>query len=261
MNFVSIQQLERDVLELAYRIPPHSVVAGVENSGMLPARILANRWNVPAVPFRDVAGKDGHGVLVIDDSLNYGGAMRRARNMAGGNGFHFAAVYLAEQAGAALVDYHCRVVPRPRFFQWNTWKHDLMASACIDMDGVICEDCTPADNDDGPRYAAFLENVNPLHIPSLRLAAIVTGRLEKYRKQTEAWLKRHDVPYDRLVMMPFDTPQERRSHGIAIFKARVYAGQPYRLFVESDGVQAAEIAQTTGKPVLCVPKSGEWRLY
>ncbi|MFA5187629.1 MAG: phosphoribosyltransferase [Patescibacteria group bacterium] len=260
MNFVSIQQLERDVLELAYRIPPHSVVAGVENSGMLPARILANRWNVPAVPFREVAGKDGHGVLVVDDSLNYGGAMRRARNMAGGNGFHYAAVYLAEQAGAALVDYHCRVVPRPRFFQWNTWKHDLMASACIDMDGVICEDCTPADNDDGPKYAAFLEDVKPLHIPSIQVAAIVTGRLEKYRKQTEAWLAKNGVSFGKLFMMPLDTPAERRAYGIARFKSEIFSDPAFRLFIESAAAQAKEIAERTKKPVLLASGSEEWRL-
>lgn len=261
MNFVSIQQLERDVLELAYRIPPHRIVAGLENSGMLPARILANRWNVPAVQFREVAETDGQGVLVVDDSLNYGGAMRRARNMAGGDGFHYAAVYLAERSGAALVDYHCRVVPRPRFFQWNLWKHDLMASACLDMDGVICEDCTPEWNDDGPRYAAFLENARTLHIPKMQAAAIVTGRLEKYRKQTEAWLDRYSVPYGRLVMMPYDTPEKRREYGIARFKAETYINPVYRLFVESGASQAVEIANLTGKPVLAIHESEEWKLH
>lgn len=261
MNFVSVEQLMRDAKVWTQALPPFRLVAGVEESGMIPARMLARAWFCEAVPLAEVAGKDGQGVLVVDDSMNFGGAMTLARKTAKGSGFKFAAVYVAESSPLNLVDYYFRVLPHPRIFQWNIWKHDLMASACIDMDGVICEDCIPEWNDDGPGYANFLENARPLHIPKVQVAAIVTGRLEKYRKQTEAWLERYGVRHTKLVMMPFSYPPQRREYGIARFKAETYVDPVYRLFVESGPEQAVEIAIMTGKPVLSVEESKEWRMH
>lgn len=261
MNFVSVEQLMRDIKAWTQALPPFRLVAGVEESGMIPARMLARAWSCEAVTLAEVAGQDGQGILVVDDSLNYGGAMTLARKTAKGPGFKFAAVYAAESSPMNLVDYYFKVLPHPRIFQWNIWKHDLMASACLDMDGVICEDCTPEWNDDGPRYAAFLDNAKPLHIPKVQVAAIVTGRLEKYRKQTEAWLDRYGVRFTRLVMMPAETPPQRRGYGIARFKAETYMDPVYRLFVESGAIQAVEIANLTGKPALSVEESEEWRLH
>ena len=261
MNFVSIEQLWRDVQALSCVIPPHRIVAGIERSGILPAQLLAEKWGARAIPFREACLLDDADVLVLDDSLNYGGAMIRARQQAAGKEYHYAAVYVSETASAALVDYYCRILPRPRVFQWNLFKHDLLLSACIDMDGVICKDCTFEENDDGIKYAAFLDQTAPLHIPQLEVAAIVTGRLEKHRKQTERWLHRNGVSYTRLVMMPFDKPEKRQEYGIARFKAETYRDAAYKLFVESDTVQASLVASLTGKPVICTPESGEWRLY
>lgn len=260
MNFVSVEQLMRDAKVWTQALPPFRLVAGVEESGMIPARMLARAWFCEAVPLAEVAGKDGQGVLVVDDSMNFGGAMTLARKTAKGSGFKFAAVYVAESSPLNLVDYYFRVLPHPRIFQWNIWKHDLMASACIDMDGVICEDCIPEWNDDGPGYANFLENARPLHIPKVQVAAIVTGRLEKYRKQTEAWLAKNGVSFGKLFMMPLDTPAERRAYGIARFKSEIFSDPAFRLFIESAAAQAKEIAERTKKPVLLASGSEEWRL-
>ena len=260
MNFVSYPQLERDVAAWAKTLPRYTVVAGIEASGMLPARILARCWRKKAVSFSEVAGGTGEGVLVVDDSINFGGAVNRARSQARGSGFRFAAVYAANAAIARQVDHHCRIVPQPRFFEWNLLKHDLLAEACFDLDGVLCVDCPPEVNDDGPAYADFILNVAPRLIPSERLAAIVTGRLEKYRRPTAEWLARHGVRYGSLVMMPFERPEQRRAYGIARFKAEAYKAGPFRLFVESDGPQGARIAEATGRPVLVVPETDEWRL-
>lgn len=260
MNFISFEQLERDVTQWAKDIPVHRIVAGVEESGMRPARLLAKRWRKKAVRLSDVIGQDGEGVLVVDDSLNYGGAMRRARSLANGSGFHFAAVYVAEPARASLVDYYCRVVPQLRFFQWNIWKHDVMATTCMDMDGLICEDFGEGENDDGPLYDSFMKKTKPLHIPQAKVAAVVTGRLEKYRKQTEAWLAKNGVSFGKLFMMPLDTPAERRAYGIARFKSEIFSDPAFRLFIESAAAQAKEIAERTKKPVLLASGSEEWRL-
>jgi len=258
MNFISLQQLRRDVTEWAKSIPPHDCICGVEWSGMLPASILASAWGKSAMPLQMAYPGNGS-LLVVDDSINYGGAMRLARAIAPKDA-HFAAVYAANEQIASQVDYHFQILPQPRFFEWNIWKHDLLAYACLDMDGIICDDCQTADNDDGPRYESFLKNAEPRYLPRITVSAIVTGRLEKYREQTADWLSRHGVTCQRLHMMPMDTMQERRAYGIARFKSEVYSGSRYRLFIESAQGQAQEIAKTTGKHVLLVPQSGEWRL-
>lgn len=260
MNFVSLPQLERDVTEWAKTLPRYAVIAGIEESGMLPARILARCRRKKAVRFSEAAGGSGDGVLVVDDSINFGGAMTRARQSARAPGFRFAAVYASGEAMARLVDHHCRIVPQPRFFEWNFLKHDLLAEACFDLDGLLCEDCGPESNDDGRIYARFIEHARPRLIPTEPIAAVVTGRLEKYRRETREWLDRHGVRYGRLAMMPFERPEERRAYGIARFKAETYAAGKYRLFAESDAAQAEQIAAASKKPVLCVPEKDEWRL-
>jgi uncharacterized HAD superfamily protein len=258
MNFVSLQQLRRDVTEWAKSIPPHDCVCGVEWSGMLPASILASLWGKSAMPLQMACPGNGS-LLVVDDSINFGGAMRLARAIAPQNS-HFAAVYAANEQIARQMNYHYQILPQPRFFEWNVWKHDLLACACVDMDGIICEDCQTSDNDDGPRYEAFLKNAEPRYLPRITVSAIVTGRLEKYRLQTSRWLSRHGVSYRSLHMMPMSTMQERRSYGIARFKSEIYSGTAYRLFIESADEQAREISNKTKKPVLLVPETGEWSL-
>lgn len=258
MNFISLQQLRRDVTEWAKSIPPHDCICGVEWSGMLPASILASAWGKSAMPLQMAYPGNGS-LLVVDDSINYGGAMRLARAIAPKDA-HFAAVYAANEQIASQVDYHFQILPQPRFFEWNIWKHDLLAYACLDMDGIICDDCQTADNDDGPRYESFLKNAEPRYLPRITVSAIVTGRLEKYREQTSLWLSHHGVSYRSLHMMPMSTMQERRAYGIARFKSEIYSGTAYRLFIESAEEQAAEIVKTTGKHVLLIPQSGEWRL-
>ena len=54
--------------------------------------------------------------------------------------------------------------------------------------------------------------------------AICTGRLEKYRPQTEAWLKKHGIRYNDLIMFN-GTKEERDSNhlkNVGEYKADVF---------------------------------------
>ena len=235
------------------------IVVGVERSGMLPATMLAKQWNVPALTTWEAkqTPTPAGGFLIVDDSYNFGGTMAKAKHALKDQKYRTAAVYVADES--ANVDHYFRVLPQPRIFEWNVFHHDIMQESCIDMDGVICEDVPIGCNDDGPRYADFLRSARPWHIPSVKVGAIVTGRLEKYRPQTEEWLALHHVKYGRLVMMPFRKPEERRSYGIERFKAEVYSDDKYKLFIENEDKQALMISVKTRKPVLHVGPF-EWRL-
>src|SRR3546814_8121143 len=97
----------------------------------------------------------------------------------------------------------------PRVFAWNWTKHIRLPRWGFDFDGVLCRDNTKAENDDGPRYAEFLANAEPLFIPQRAIGHIITGRAEKYRAETEAWLHRHGIQFASLKMTPWETKGER----------------------------------------------------
>tara|TARA_Y100000590_G_C15250040_1_gene837151 strand:- start:309 stop:689 length:381 start_codon:yes stop_codon:yes gene_type:complete len=119
------------------------------------------------------------------------------------------------------------------------------------MDGVLCEDCQ--DDSVESKYLKFLREVKPLYLPKYKVKKIVTARMEKYREETEEWLSRHGVEYEELCMMPCETHQERQQIGFGRWKALKYIEDTSaKLFIESDILQAVEINQITGRPVLCV---------
>ena len=82
---------------------------------------------------------------------------------------------------------------------------------------------------------------------------MVTSRLEKYRPETEAWLRKNHVKYNKLVMLDLpDMAARQRANCHASFKAKEYGSSTdYMLFVESSMPQAVEINRLTKKPVLC----------
>jgi uncharacterized HAD superfamily protein len=127
-----------------------------------------------------------------------------------------------------------------------------LAQCCVDIDGVLCNDPTHEENDDGPRYLRFLESATPLARPTYRIGHLVTSRLERYREPTVRWLAAHGIQFDQLHMLDLPTAEERRRRGShASFKAQVFRSiDTAELFIESDPQQAIEIARLAGKPVL-----------
>ena len=151
-----------------------------------------------------------------------------------------------------LADFAFEEVATPRYFQWNIFNHTTLEKACFDIDGVLCVDPTKDQNDDGEKYISFLQNAAPLYMPGAKIGSIVTSRLEKYRKETEAWLKANSVSYDKLVMLDLpDMKARQKANNHAGHKAKEYQINGYNLFVESDLGQAIEINRLTKKPVFC----------
>jgi len=141
----------------------------------------------------------------------------------------------------------------PRVFQWNYLNHNCLQDAAFDIDGVLCKDPLPQENDDGIKYKNFILNAKPLFIPQYKIPYIITSRLDKYRSETEEWLKKNNVQYDHLIMLTGYTAEERRRLGLhAAFKAEQYKKLPdIQLFIESDRKQAEEISRLTGKLCFC----------
>jgi uncharacterized HAD superfamily protein/hypoxanthine phosphoribosyltransferase len=276
MNYRSLSDLNRTIIINSARIPRDiDMIVGIPRSGLLAANILALHLNLP---LSDLDGfldgrilsmgrtrklqkhkrrlSDIHKVFVLDDSLCSGTQMeavhQKIRNSNVKQQIQYGVVYVVP-GSEKKVDIAFEVCPLPRIFEWNFIHNDVLQNSCVDIDGVICRDPTEAENDDGERYIKFIETCSPLFIPTLPVGYLVTCRLEKYRKQTEQWLENHGVKYNKLIMMNFPDKRARLeagSHGE--FKAKVYREAGTELFIESSLRQAVEIADKSGKPVLCI---------
>jgi len=246
------------------------LIVGVPRSGMVPAFMIGLALNLPVIDIEGfIAGinpyvgkrlqykKNGISkVLVVDDSIKFGGQLKEVKQkLHSFNSIHFKYLSVfATSDSKGMVDHYLEIIDNPRVFQWNLLNSWVYEYSCVDIDGVLCEDPSEEENDDGEKYLEFLENVRPKYLPSCVVAVLVTNRLEKYRRQTEDWLFRHGVQYKKLVMLDLPDKKTRVELGIhSIFKSNVY--QKYHqtfLFIESNKSQAESIHYNTGKNVFCV---------
>lgn len=269
MQFLNFQDMYRAIQVNRRKLPKSiDLIVGIPRSGLLPATMLSTQLNLPLTDVEGLkAGKVfGHGVtkttpdidkalssdrnvLVIDDCVGSGRAFREARKALEGlcGNIYYCAVF-------SLLDPHPDVdfVLESRdslyLHPWNFMHSEVLEHACVDMDGVLCRNPEKHEDDDGEAYRKFLREAEQLYATSGRIGKIVTGRLEKYRCETEAWLDQHGVIYGKLVMA--ESVQDHNNS--PAYKARVYQESKADLFIESDAVDAAEIFDLSQKPVLCI---------
>ena len=271
MNFRNIQDMNQVILKEIHKIPRNfDLIVGVPRSGMLPANLLALYLNLPYTDLHSFinghiykAGERGQyfdiqqfkNVLVVDDSVSSGSALKKCKaslvDLESKFNLKYAAIYV-DPSKLNSVDYYFESVGIPRYFQWNIFNHSTLDKACFDIDGVLCVDPTPEQNDDGQKYREFILNAAPLYIPKSKIGTLVTSRLEKYRAETEIWLDKQGIKYDNLVMLDLPDQKARQKancHGT--HKANTYKESKYNLFIESELTQAIDINRITKKPVFC----------
>lgn len=271
MYYRNISDLNKVILKRLSILPrDFDLIVGIPRSGMLPANLLALYLNKPYTDLHSFANghiykagargqffdiKSFKKILVVDDSIASGSALEKCKEslkeVAPDFDISFCAIYVVP-GKEKLADYYFEVIPQPRYFQWNILNHTILEKSCFDIDGVLCVDPTEEQNDDGPIYTDFILNAPPLFIPGAKIGTIVTSRLEKYRTETETWLKKNNVKYNDLVMLDLPNKEARqRANSHAEHKAKTYKSPNYNLFIESSLSQAIEINRLTKKPVLC----------
>lgn len=271
MNYRNIRDLNNIILKKLSTIPrDFDLIVGVPRSGMLPANLLSLYLNRPYTDIHSFmnghiykAGARGQffdikqfkKILVVDDSVASGAALQECKEnlkeLSAQFDIKYCAVYVIPGKEKS-VDYYFETVPLPRYFQWNILNHTTLEKSCFDIDGVLCADPLPEQNDDGEKYIDFILNAPPLFIPGSKIGTIVTSRLEKYRKETEQWLKANNVKYNDLVMLDLpDMAARQKANNHGGHKAKAYMAKPYVLFVESELNQAIQINKIARKPVLC----------
>lgn len=275
MNYRSIADLSHIIRSNLYKLPNDlDLVVGIPRSGMLAANVVALNLNlnfcdlhsfINDIPLKHgeirsprhdiVKPSEAQHILVVDDSIDSGKSLAIVRNkliqLKDRNKISFCSIY-ATQNSKENVDIFFEICMQPRVFEWNVMHRPCLLNYCVDIDGVLCIDPTEEQNDDGPAYLDFLANAVPLVIPSYAIGHLVTSRLEKYRQETEKWLIDNGVVYKKLHMLDLpdaETRRRLRCHGA--FKAEVFKKErETTLFIESDPIQAQEIAIKSGKYVL-----------
>ena len=181
-------------------------------------------------------------MLLVDDTSMTGNSIQHATAIIERHWPHQrfrTAVIYRNPTSRTKPDYWVHDLQHPHFLEWNLFNSIHLHRMALDFDGILTFDGT-----DKPQYLPRKGTV-PL---------IVTGRSEEHRLGSEAWLKRHGVRCRRMVMYPGDTPSDPLV--IAKYKADHFGRSGLNYFVESDPLQAKEIASLTHRPVIC-PGAGE----
>jgi uncharacterized HAD superfamily protein len=273
MNFVNYCELTKDVVSWSKALPrDFDLIIGIPRSGIFPALMLSLQFNIPLSEINLFATEEkilsyGHHrkiklsrkiskILVIDDSICRGKEMKRARKLLQEKSKKYEIKYSVVYAcpgKESEIDFFFKTIDFPRCFEWNIMHHtQILNESCVDVDGVLCEDPTEEQNDDGARYMDFLANAKPIYIPTIRIKYLITCRLEKYRRETEEWLSKYNIKYDQLIMMDYPDKKARvRAKNYDKFKADFYKKTDCVLFIESSKLWAEKIAKLSKKPVLC----------
>jgi len=275
MNYKSFADLSIDINNNLFKLnnEGYDLIVGIPRSGMIPAYMIGLYLNVHVTSLDSfvkndeltsgvsrntrkplVFARDAKRVLLVDDSIVTGEAIQLALAKIPDDmkaSITTCAIY-SDKKNKPDIDIYLEHVKRPRVFEWNIFHSRIIKNACLDIDGVLCIDPKAHENDDGDNYIHFILNAKPFHIPSTKVKAIVTSRLEKYRAQTEQWLQDHNVKYDELIMLDLPSREQRQQLGVhAKHKADYYSKSGLELFVESAPAQALAIMNATGKPVFC----------
>lgn len=271
MRYITINELNNIIRNNIYKIP-HDVdlVIGVPRSGMIPASMISLYLNTnlgdvdsllenkyfPIGYTRQytMKHKDIHKVLVVDDSINSGNSLNKIKEKLKPIASKYEFIYLtpiARTCSLSQVDIFFEIVDDQRIFEWNLFHHSYLENACLDLDGVLCVD--PIIDDDGEQYINYIKNAPPLFIPTAPIHSIVTCRLSKYYEITRDWLSKYDIKYHKLMMLNFQTKDERVQWGKhGEYKGEYYKESNCNLFIESSLRQAQIIHQTSKKPVICI---------
>ena len=250
------------------------LVVGIPRTGLIPASHIAALLNIPLQTLNEVttgvsldqkhtirkifSTKSPRHILLVDDTSNTGlrinSALRIIRSR--WKNIKVTTMVICSASNSDFrPDLHLEQSPTPRLFAWNMLNHDKTPDVAVDLDGVLCLDPSPSENDDGEKYLVFLQSAVRKTIPATKVKAVITGRLEKYRHQTERWLRTNGVSYGDLLMNDAPTASYRREKRFEIgglnidqiseFKSRMVRAINPVLFVESNLNQARNVHHLT----------------
>ena len=280
MNFRTINDLNNIIKNNIYKLPNDiDLVVAIPRSGFLPATIISLYLNIPLTDFDSFLNEkiynngstkikenwinditEARKILIVEDSSASGKSLIKVQEKLKQSNYkekcEILTIFVTEET-KKIPDIYFDICETPRMFEWNYIHHKGVLNACFDIDGVLCYDPSKEENDDGERYINFIRNAKAKFIPTFNIGYIVTSRLEKYRKETEEWLKKNGIKYKELIMLDLPTKEDRmKNNAHGMFKGNIYKKlKNTNIFIESEKRQAIEIARISGKGVFCTETS------
>jgi hypothetical protein len=291
-TFLLTANLVDRAIQLCEKLPLIKGVIGLPRSGLIPASAISITLSLPLYSLSGgkicklhSRSKDGGSrmsefkkgdknlpFLVVDDTSYSGAELVRTKQLLEKEypeeKFIYTTIYSdpsiefkSHSDGKPLLDIVNARAHFPHVLEWNFFNAHTTLYGLFDLDGVFCKDCPPDIAEDEKLYERWISEVEPLksRTPSLfPCMAICTGRLEKYRVQTERWLKKHGIKHNDLIM--FDGTKEDRDRDhvnvVSNYKSKVfnkYTGEVFGCkerpiyFTESCPLQSRLIASTKDK--------------
>jgi len=276
MNFRTVDDMNITICKNIGKVPRDiDLVVGIPRSGMLPASLLALYLNQPITDLNTFnegkiyqtgttrkqskwieAVSDAKHVLVVDDSISTGEAIKSAKQSVLALNLRckvtYCAVYVVPTA-IFNVDFYFEICNHPRSFEWNYMHAWTLEYACVDIDGVLCEEPSMHVLLSKSKYVDFLINAPPKYIPTKKVGYLVSGRKEEYRKVTEMWLAKYNVEYNQLMLLPKEKTIDVMGNAeYGEYKARIYSSTECFIFIESNFEQAVKICEIANRQVFCV---------
>lgn len=284
MKFISTKQLHLDIRANSWKVRqcnPKGII-GIPRSGIFAGILLSQELHIgicSPTEFIEANGQDyvfyRHGkrtvdcpddgtIIVMEDSC-YHGSMKRIvdilRRMFPDQKFLSCCAYLEGPCDIYRPDIWLMDIRRESLidrelptalYEWNLLDGYFNFKYLWDCDGVLC--VNPPSDSNLEEYEKYLESPVPLHIPKVECGNkidICTYRIDKYRKQTEAFMIANNIPVRTLYMFNADTINQRNKTSSGAYKAFIYKNNPYKLFIESNDNEAQEIYEISRKPVYC----------
>jgi uncharacterized HAD superfamily protein len=268
----NIAHLDKIIVDNIHKIRaiPFDVVVHIPRSGTIPASIIATYLCKPLASVEEYCqrniitrksdvskNKDLRRILLVDDSIRTGKQMEKhvqiIKSSRPETKIYTLAAYDTEYDRQIHTTLSLSKHSDDMYiYPWFMWKTERIELCAVDMDGVLCRDCTKEEDDDGEKYLNFVKTAELKFKPlKHEIGAIVTSRLSKYRKETEEWLERNGIKYRELIMGGWKSNEDRKGNQAA-FKAAYYKNSPLQLFVESSAREAADIHRLSGKSVYCI---------
>ena len=268
-KFVKIHDVFPLVLKWTEQLPnDFDVIIGVPRSGLFIANLIASKLGRPlSTPDNFIRGEiwSSHDVdkphqirriLLVEDSIGTGNSLIKAREKLAESNPNLiikTASFFVERKNKFLVDFYYRELKLQTIAEWTLLTNSKAnkGALAVDMDGVLCEDCSVEVDSDEIKYLTWLKTAKPYLIPQFEITAIITSRLEKYRPQTEEWLKEHEVKYKKLCMMNLLDKKEKNLRKTIDYKIELIKTLQPSIFWESNIVEAQKIHKKIKIPILC----------
>jgi hypoxanthine phosphoribosyltransferase len=282
--WLNLREVNEDIADLVSVVKKvfHSfdVVVGIPRAGMMIASQIAEVYGKPlsstdmllegkywwrnqefdfTANHAEYKPVDIKTALIVDDTAASGDHMKKAyrqlKEIHPHIDFKKIALY-ATPVSEENLDLYCKSISTVHLMETNFAIYGKCTppySIAMDMDGVLCEDCPIEVAKDDVKYAKFLKEAKPYLKFLFKINYIVTARLERYRKETEEWLKKNEVNYGKLIMQPDNGNANAGRLGTdhAKWKASILKTLPEGTnFYESSTEQAKRIHELTGIQVL-----------